>query len=131
MKRPMVNSGGDLHEETGACGSADGCRPVVVIDPETLPMDDLLRGLDRWHTWSSLTHEKTAIKALFDAIAAQTVPPKPDEPTGWGAVVEDRDGWYWTLVAPDSAAWANYGERGYRKYADITAIRVVGQGVQS
>jgi hypothetical protein len=105
-------------------------RPLVVIDPESVPMDDLRRALDRWQRWPSLTHEQVAVKALLDQIAEQTAPPKPDEPTGLGAVVEDDEGRRWVR---GEHAWTNLGAKGiflnWTAYADLAAVKVLSEGV--
>ena len=117
-------------------------RPAVVIDPEDVPLDDLLRALDRWHQWSSLAHEQAAIKALFDQIAEQTKPPKPDEPTGLYARVVDDSGAAWVRTAEQSSVWRRElrngdGRRylipqdGCRTWDEITAVRVLSDGVTS
>lgn len=51
-----------------------------------------------------------------------------DEPTGWGAVVEDNTGAYWTLYAPEAGAWVNYRE-GKRGWSEIDTVRIVSAGV--
>ena len=72
---------------------ARSARPLVVIDPEGLPVDDLIRALDRWRNWTSLTHEGEAVTDLIEAITEATRDPKPDEPTGLPDVpARDGDG---------------------------------------
>lgn len=65
--------------------------------------------------------------------------PKPDEPTGLGAIVEDRDGVRWTLTMkppgstePQRFPWcrehiAANGER-FAEWADISVARVLSEG---
>ena len=72
---------------------------------------------------------------IADQIEAQTKPPKPAEPTGLGAVVEDAEGKRWTRVEPAANAtsrnpWypADCDEQP-EEYADIDAVRVLSEGV--
>jgi hypothetical protein len=67
---------------------------------------------------------------LQSALRAWVEPPKPEEPKGWGAVVEDDTGAYWTLYAPEAGVFINYRE-GKRRYAEIAAVRVLSEGVTS
>lgn len=59
---------------------------------------------------------------------------QPSEPTGLGAVVEDADGdlWVkWSLGHREDRNWKHHGRAGdYRRYGDITAVRVLSDGVQ-
>jgi len=78
---------------------------------------------------------KLAAGWIADQIEAQTKPPKPAEPTGLGAVVEDSQGREWLRRVRDKgrAPWAHYdeSERGVytRDYDDINAVRVLSEGV--
>lgn len=74
-------------------------------------------------------HEDNTVECLKDAFEAAQNPPKPEEPRGWGAVVEDNTGAYWTLIAPEAGQWRNYRE-GARGWSDINAVRVLSEGVQ-
>jgi hypothetical protein len=110
-------------------------HPLVVID---LP-DGALAG------WPVLIHalkvarEKTGFRMIFDGlidqIEAQTAdptPPKPNEPTGLGAVVWDA-GTRWTLAVriPGSFPWVGEhgGVRGWNEFSD--AVEVLSEGVTS
>jgi hypothetical protein len=68
------------------------------------------------------------------ALRSLLAPPKPDEPTGLGAVVEDQRGEWW--VRDKTTTTVNHwkrarGEDGGRRYpyADIAAVRVISLGV--
>jgi hypothetical protein len=100
-------------------------RPLVVIDPEDREQ------VERLHLAYATTAKANRVDAMQAALRefADPKPPKPEEPCGWGAVVEASDGWYWTLIAPDSKKWANYGAGGYRTYDEIDVVRIVGEGV--
>jgi hypothetical protein len=107
---------------------ASTARPLAVIDPEDMDAAPRLWELyvDADKGYTTPTQDLQAALRQF----ANPTPPKPKAPTGWGAVVEDSDGWYWTLIAPDSNAWANYGHHGYRVYGEIDAVRIVSPGVE-
>lgn len=112
-------------------------RRLVVIDPESDEDAERLGELvGKWadrvpysnmREDGDLTHLDAMQAALREF--ANPKPPRPEEPTGWGAVVEDRDGHYWTLIAPEAKVWANYSE-GRGRYDDIETVRIVHEGVQ-
>jgi hypothetical protein len=98
-------------------------HPLVVLDLEKHSepaIADLVRQLrrDRWHL-------------VADQIEAQIKPPKPAEPTGLGAVVEDADGNRWVRAFSLRLAWTDtlFAEN-CREYADIDAVKVLSEGVQ-
>lgn len=112
-----------------------GVRPVIVIDPEALDLELIERALVRWANWTSLVDEERAIRVLLDAIFPAVTPPKPDEPTGVGAVVEDAEGnrfvryigsdfeLPWRMVTTQSIS--------AESWATISAVRVLSEGVAS
>lgn len=65
-------------------------------------------------------------------------PPKPEEPTGLGAVVEDDKGDRWVRVGGNldgiPRPWAEHGNiadlRDWVRYADIAAVAVLSEGVR-
>lgn len=68
---------------------------------------------------------------LADQIEAQTKPPKPEEPKGLGAVVEDSKGVRW-VRNPDLAVickWRN-ADRDWTRWDLIDAVKVLSEGVQ-
>jgi hypothetical protein len=111
-------------------------RPLVVID---LPPGALAG-------WPVLVNalreagEKTGYRMIFDGlieqIETQTKPPKPEEPTGLGAVVEDADGRLFTRRCDCGAPrdwWPNHAIEEVAvgtAYSDIDAVRVLSEGVQ-
>lgn len=81
----------------------------------------------------------TAASRLQAALRSLIADPKPPEPTGLGAVVEDAEGGMWIRHKPDSGrlrpthAWypAGYVHGSIRTpYSDIDAVRIVAPGVQ-
>lgn len=112
------------------------CRPVVVIDPEDREqveraMVAYYSQIDSTRYWSGDLPEKftDAMQAALREFANPT-PPKPDEPTGLGAVVEDES--LVEYIHLGSGLWA-YGttdgpSKGFA-YADFNAVRVLSEGV--
>ena len=119
-------------------------RPLVVLDLGDTPLGDTdpaswLRDFAKVadalpaRDW---TFRVALLNSIADQIAAQTKPPKPAEPTGLGAVVEDAEGVRWILVDRRNgvAGWHHCDaslDRPWRFYDDITAFRVLSEGVQA
>lgn len=108
-----------------------GVRPLVVVDPEDVDavyrLDDLYRAAKSRgagaYGWMQ--------QALREFASPQ--PPKPDEPTGLGAVVEDSAGELWVHVGPGDSfhVWApENGNRVATSYEAIDAVRVLSEGIQ-
>lgn len=124
---------------TAAYGPSEA-RPLVVIDPEDREQVERLRDL-----YDSAYHEQnraiqTAPKgtrgnALQAALRefANPKPPKPDEPTGIGAVALDDTGCKWIQVDRRNgvAGWAHCDAQSgiFRFWSDIDAIEVLSEGV--
>ena len=70
---------------------------------------------------------------LADQIEAQTKPPKPAEPTGLGAVVEDDDGRRWVRIDDDpelNKPWRPADMAAIRSHwQNVKAVRVLSEGV--
>jgi len=72
---------------------------------------------------------------IIGQIEAQTKPPKPAEPTGLGAVVEDADGMRWVQARAEEYPWrpSVAVEIGagplYKPWDQIDAVRVLSEGV--
>lgn len=104
-------------------------RPLVVIDPEDREQVEQLaqRFYDQWSGCDGARDI-----ALQAALRSLIEPPKPDEPTGLGAVVEDSEGRRWVLVRSDESPTCNWwhdGGLGSNDYADISVVRVLSEGV--
>jgi hypothetical protein len=110
-------------------------RPVVVIDPEDREqVAEVVRAIrgERRVSSSSLAVEN-AQKGLRSLLA----PPKPPEPTGLGAVVEDARGCVWVRAGNDETPgkdpWrGTSGEHigWWSPWGRIDAVRVLSEGVQ-
>jgi hypothetical protein len=100
--------------------------PVVVIDPED---DATLSRL-----WRLLPDNIVSIDQLQAALR-EFVNPKPEEPTGRYAVVEDSDGQEWCRIdVSNGYAWQKLGQAGterhrYDMYRNIDAVKVLSPGV--
>lgn len=125
------------HEWSCACGydlEPANCaiRPLVVIDPED--REQVERLLSNYHGWKwehatkqpSITDMQAALREF-----ASPTPPKPDEPMGLGAVVEDDQGLKWTRAGSSSIAgnWLRIGSNSYVRWSEIAAFRVLSEGV--
>ena len=107
-------------------------HPLVVIDPDTVP--DLRGYLPEMS--GDYDGDDHRLVAVIDQIEAQTRPPKPAEPTGLGAVVEDAEGRRFIRYGASLAPWIgcadNEGidpDRPYRYWSGIDAVRVLSEGV--
>ena len=108
-------------------------RPLVVIDPddEDLPIAHAIyEALDDCGTRDFRVQRERIRAALRSLIE----PPKPDEPTGLGAVVEDANGNRWVSVTNRGAddRWQPNNlrsDKARKGYADIAAVRVLSEGV--
>jgi len=111
-------------------------KPIVTV---TLNMADNplgWSGVTRSEMLRALRAEKSLTGAwLADQIEAQTKPPKPAEPTGLGAVVEDADGMRWVQARAEEYPWrpSVAVEIGagplYKPWDQIDAVRVLSEGV--
>ena len=120
--------------------SIEGARPLVVIDPEDREqVERLIERMAQARVWAVVP---TDIDSMADyranqmqtALRSLVTPPKPDEPTGLGAVVEDVSGRRWTRYDtrdPQPWWWNGAPEVAVCRYAyaDIDAIRVLSEGV--
>lgn len=111
-------------------------RPLVVIDPEDRAqverldalIDDGLCGKDT-PKWSGPADVLQAALREF----ANPTPPKPDEPTGLGAVVEDAAGKRWVRSADMDCSnpWNEASGYDSEEWSQIAVVRVLSEGVPS
>jgi len=108
-------------------------RPLVVIDPEDREqVERLMAAFERARGESCFSADDKHLQAALRSLVA---PPKPDEPTGLGAVVEDSDGFTWVRTHATGYPWhanldtSNANNTAARKYADVAAVRVLSEGV--
>lgn len=108
-------------------------RPLAVIDPEDSDQVARLAALLRAHGWttndSGFSNTPEALREF-----ANPTPPKPEEPTGLGAVVRTVDGDLYlrdkttTTVAHWKRARGEDSGRRYR-YADLPVVETLSEGV--
>lgn len=109
-------------------------RPLAVIDPEDREqVERLTRAY--WRTDDDVPTQAGIdnMQKVLREFANPTLP-KPEEPTGLGAVVEDSDGWRWVRVDDPSHSWVRslrdegaYTQRA--KWDHIDVVRVLSEGV--
>jgi len=105
-------------------------RPLVVIDPEDREQVERLTSLyyhDDLDQPASFVRSNQMQAALREF--ANPTPPRPEEPTGLGAVVEDAEGQQWVRIGRKTGnSW--YRPHGtYAVYAEIPAVRILSEGV--
>lgn len=119
-----------------AFGLADWHRLLVVIDPEDAEQVNRLADAfcaARWsHMPGSDECDPLTRSAMREALSEylRPTPPRPDEPQGLGAVVEDAKGLNWIRIHPGGPAWVN-GYQRWAEWSEVDAVRVVSPGVTS
>lgn len=102
-----------------------GYVPVVVIDPEN--REQVTRLADLFETTLC---SRPVVDRMRDSLRRSLIaPPKPPEPTGLGAVVEDAEGRFWVHTVRGNNPWTDTVQGTWRKYADLAAVRVLSEGV--
>jgi hypothetical protein len=110
-------------------GKVTSFRPLVVLDlPDPAVTLTALRA-----EIAGMAHGpiRRALEGLANQIGAQTRPPRPPEPTGWGAVVVDGQGRRWRLgqSAGDRCWWGQGHKVGVARWSDIPGpVRVLWDG---
>ena len=102
-------------------------RPLVVIDPEDREQVEQLS--DAY--WKVRLQDRTRTDALQAALRnlAKPTPPKPEEPTGLGAVVEDTWGHLYVRTGSQVAPWCNVREEQTCTWDHVNAVCVLSEGV--
>lgn len=105
-------------------------RPLAVIDPEDREQVERL-GRAYVETWLGPREEASVetIDQMQAALRNLVTPPKPDEPQGLGAVVEDADGSLMVRTQDDKNPWTCYGGPRW-SWDDVDAVRILSEGVQ-
>lgn len=98
-------------------------RPLVVLDLDGWDVGQLIEAL------SAPICATIGSRFVADQIEAQTRPPKPPEPQGLGAVVEDSDGQLWVRAGDDGGPnpWCEGID--WEPWDRIRAVRVLSEGV--
>lgn len=129
-----------IRQNDGTWRAADSCinnpphnfRPLVVIDAEDREQVERLAKAMHESGGMTCTTSRTRRQmedALQAALRSFITPPRPEEPTGLGAVVED-EGDTWVRVDRDEACWFVADKAGpARCWAEFTAqVRVISEG---
>jgi hypothetical protein len=130
-----------IHSRDITCED-NGCRPVVVIDPEDREqVERLLRGYAGWKADpDDITNYPEYVDHMQAALRefANPTPPRPEEPTGLGPVVEAPNGDRWSRIEPTgdpdhTRVWICEADEQVRPrpWPDIAAVRVLSEGVQA
>lgn len=106
-------------------------RKFLLIDPEDREQVALI--LSQYHSWkwnaeiaeASITDMQAALRLLLTP-AEPPKPVKPPEPMGLGAVVEDDLGEKWVRLSHGLWSAPLMFDR---RYVDLTAVRVLSEGV--
>ena len=99
-------------------------RPLVVLD-----LDEFDRAEAAECVRGHRADDCRVVERIADQIEAQTRPPKPPEPQGLGAVVEDAEGERWVRLDSDMYPWFAQGSRDFSAWDHIAAVRVLSEGV--
>lgn len=139
MSKQWYLCGGGVREDS-KCGL---CDPVVVIDPEDRKAVERLGDLFADERDKNGGQSRLVVGGWADAMQAalrefaNPKPPKPEEPAGLGAVVEDLDGRRWVRdlqhnLSPNQWLWStDEGVASRKGYADIDVVKVLSEGVPS
>lgn len=101
-------------------------RPLVVIDPEDREaVERLARDLVGFDFDLVVERLQAGLRKFMDP-----TPPRPDEPKGLGAVVEDEDGTPWVRCENVDLDPHWYARNKKRDWHQIDAVRVLSEGVQ-
>lgn len=132
----LRGTNGRWWEPTGSFSDqhARTVRPLVVIDPED-PESFIQSALTEIERVLSLDSDdrhyvREGIAAALREFADPT-PSKPEEPTGLGAVVEDRKGGEWVRMARKSGNSWQQPIGKFARYDEIDVLRVLSEGVTS
>lgn len=117
-------------------GKYDPLPRVVVIDPDDREQRRrLAECIAAAESYRMRDYHEPDYEVLADALRefANPTPPKPDEPKGLGAVVEDAEGVRWVRATDLLARW-RHSTRGdneipWRSYGGINVVKVLSEGV--
>lgn len=110
-------------------------RHLALIDPEDREqVERLWAGWKAAGAYRAKGRESEAVDSMQAALRefANPARPKPEEPQGDGAVVEDASGHRWVRIAGsavDSPPWRHRGHTA-RLWDNISAVRILSEGVQ-
>ena len=103
--------------------------PVVVIDPEDREQVERLDSAYQ-NALDSAPQYLGVADVMQTALRSLISPPRPVEPTGLGAVVEDiTEKWVAGPGVPGGRRWEPECGGEPRRYVDIAAVKVLSEGV--
>lgn len=123
------------HHQDGGWDMRDGnpsYRPLVVLDPEDRAAARRLVGLLVTETRLAMPGTSSEWDDGVQAALREFANPKPPEPQGLGAVVEDAEGQRYVRHPAEGTGckpWCNSIGVG-RSWAQVDAVRVLSEGVQ-
>ena len=114
------------HTSTGVLSdhNVTHVRPLVVIDPEDREQINHMQKV--WDVWG--LPKDLLIDSLQAAFRALAAPPKPDEPQGKYAEVENSEGM--TYYRSPSGEWHRATDDFVRPWSHVGAVRILSEGVQ-
>ena len=121
---------GGVYDHYDRHGGVESVRPLVVIDPEDREAVERFDGLlSRFIEGKEVPDYEGTVGATQAALRefADPKPPRPDEPQGLGAVVEDADGDLFVrcVQGPSDAYWhCATNELKDERWPDIAAVTV-------
>lgn len=117
------------HVVSGLC-KGEGCRPVAVVDPEDVTAVGNLVNFFAFQDQAGMRSGPIPrMQAALREFAAPT-PPRPVEPQGFGAVIEDAEGLRWVRANRiRKFPWETRGKDGGYTWAGVDAVRVLSEGV--
>jgi hypothetical protein len=133
MTHGEVWNGVDEYGDTYMNRTGIPAKTLAVIDPEDREQVEALAALASHQgiRYGGLADERVIADHLTAALRefANPTPPKPPEPQGLGAVVEDEKGQRFTRVGVNTGCWIGDGKglNGYT-YREIAAVKVLRKG---
>ncbi len=128
---PTTISGANVHHDH----EVTDVRPLVVLDLDETDREVLPKWLRRNADLDGLARD--VARQVEEQVTAQDRAryPKPEEPSGLGAVVKDRAGTRWvrrcTCHLDPARDWSPCGEDRLHRYDEIDAVEVLSKGVPS
>ena len=109
-------------------------RPLVVIDPEDREqVEALILAWAKEEPGARIDDLAVGVTRAQAALRSLIADPKPAEPMGLGAVVEDAEGRRWVRLEGDDPAWTAYDpsddSHSSTHYSYIAAVKVLSEGM--
>lgn len=140
LVRPRLATDGRVLEFSYVSGGYDfvsqvsfGARRLVIIDPEDREQVERLVTAYLGQQSVELDNEQPmTVRELRMRAAlrefADPKPPRPEEPTGLGAVAEDERGEKWLRFESRNGSWWRTRDGKNKRWADLDVVRVLSEG---